>query len=146
MPNQRIADLIAAKLRDGVTHPGDMAAGVVGRVVQLPVFRTAGLPKEVAEQVDATVKVLAEAIVHTIEVDGDSEIVPRTEVSGLRTSVENAAAGLRPVTVHCRCDGNRRDPLIVLMMTNDSQIIVDGKQLLGGLVKRSPECPHEVLA
>lgn len=142
MPNQKIVDLLANKLREGITHPGDPAREIPPRVIQLPVFRTVGLPKEVADQVDATVKLLAEAVVHTIEVDGEGEIAPKVELANMRANADNARADLRMVAVHCRCDGRREDPLVMLTVTNESQVVVDGKQILGALVTRSVECPH----
>lgn len=143
MPNQKMAELLATKLREGITHPGDPATEMPARVITLPVFRTVGLPKEVAEQVDLTVKLLAEAIVHTIEVDGEGEIAPRAELANIRANAENAASEVRMMAVHCRCDGKRQDPLLMLAVTNEAQITVDGKQVLGALSQRSIECPHE---
>lgn len=143
MPNQKMAELLARKLREGITHPGDPATQMPPRVIALPVFRTAGLPKEVAQQVDVTVKLLAEAIVHTIEVDGEGEIAPRAELESMRANAEDAAQDLRMLAVHCRCDGRYQDPLLMLTVTNESHIVIDGKQVLGALQQRAVECPHE---
>lgn len=73
----RIAALIADKLTNGLQHPGDVATEQLPMVIRLPMFRTVGAPPEVGQQVDLTVKLIAEAIVHLIKTDAQCDIVPR---------------------------------------------------------------------
>jgi hypothetical protein len=146
VPNKPIADLIAATLPSGLTHPGDPEGNRGEMVINLPAFRTAGLPEQVAEQVSVTTTLLAEAIVHLIETAGDSEIVDREELTRLRNlEARVGGEGTRMIPVHCRCDGGRADPLLVLTVSDRSTIVVDGKQLLKGLSRRGIDCPHKVL-
>lgn len=108
MPNTAIAELIAAKLPE-LTHPGHGQGAIA-----LPVasFRTAGIPPEMAEQFardagypSANIPLLvAEALVHLIETDGDSEIVRRSELATMRAATAAAEpARNRQITVHCHC-------------------------------------------
>lgn len=146
MPNKPIADLIAAALPSGLVHPGDPEGGRGEMVINLPAFRTTGLPEQVAEQVSVTTTLLAEAIVHLIETTGDSEIVDREELVRLRNlEARVGGEGTRMVPVHCRCDGARSDPLLVLTVSDRPTIAVDGKQLLKGLSRRGIDCPHKVV-
>jgi hypothetical protein len=46
VPNARITELIAAKLRSGLTHPGDPERNIPSRPIVTPFGRTAGMPKE----------------------------------------------------------------------------------------------------
>ena len=139
MPNKKIADLISKTLRDGnLVHPG--RDGGPPTPIALPMFRTAGMPPEMAELVSNTADLLAEVLVAVIENEGDSEIVDRERAALLDVPDETPR---KVVTVHCRCDKTGRDPLLVLNATNRSRITVDGKQLLKGLIGRDIECPHE---
>jgi len=139
MSNKKIAELISKGLRDGFVHPG--RKGSEPTPIILPMFRTAGMPKEMTELVDETADLLGEAIVALIEKEGSSEIVGKEKVAELRVADENAPR--RQVAVHCRCDRGRTNPLAILSVTNSSRVILDGKQLINGLAARSPECPHE---
>ena len=108
MPNPAIAALIADKLPD-LTHPGDGSGAI-----SLPVstFRTAGIPPEMAEQFardagypSANIPLLiAEALVHLIETDGDSEIVRRSELATMRAATKAAEPQRnRQIQGHCHC-------------------------------------------
>jgi hypothetical protein len=138
-----IAELISGKLVAGLVHPGDDKRPAM--TVALPVFRTTGLPEEVVKQVNVTVQMIGEAIVHLIETEGESVIVKRTELEQLQYSAAPNADMKRQATpVHCNCDRNYSDPLMVLTVNGSRRIVVDGKQLLEGLSKRSIECPHRM--
>lgn len=75
--DNRIAELIADKLVNGLFHPGDPANEQEPMTLRLPMFRTVAAPPELVRQVDLTVKLMAEAIVYAIENDGQCDIVPR---------------------------------------------------------------------
>lgn len=142
MANKKIAELISTGLRNGLTHPGRDGGKPIPLV--LPMFRTAGMPQEMTELVDETVVLLGEAIVALIEEEGGSEIVTKEQAAELQIAQQDPAA-IRQVMVHCRCDSDRKDPLAILTVTNSPYVVIDAKQLLTGLAKRSPEHPHERL-
>lgn len=143
MPNERAAALIAQRLPE-LTHPGDGNGAIL-----LPVstFRMAGIPPEQAEQfardagypsVDVP-RLIGEALVHLIETEGDSEIVPRSELAAMR----NAAAAAEPqrhrqVQVHCYCG----TPLFRAHMRDfdTDKPKVSGSELIKALTRLSPEC------
>jgi hypothetical protein len=102
MPSPKIADLIASKLRDGIVHPGDPAKNVQPRTIALPFGMRAGQPQEMLDLMDATTTMLAEAIVHIIETDGDTALVPRDELEVLQAAVLDGGALIRSLS--------RRDP------------------------------------
>ena len=138
MANKKIADLIADGLRNGLTHPG--RDGGDPMPIVLPIFRTAGMPQEMSELVYETTTLLGEAIVAAIE-DADCEIVTKERVAEMAIA-EQSESATRNVAIHCRCDGERKDPLSILTITNSPYVVIDGKQLLSGLAARSPEHPH----
>ena len=141
MPNKKIAELISQGLREGLMAPG--VDGAKPTPLVLPGFRTAGMPKEMADLVDETSKLLGEAIVLLIE-DSGSVIVDKTKMEELAIAEADESAN-RQVAVHCRCDSGRISPLAIFTITNSPVVLVDGKQLIAGLSKRSPEHPHEML-
>lgn len=140
MANKKIADLISAGLRNGLTHPGRNGGQPIPIV--LPMFRTAGQPQEMSDLVNETAELLGEAIVALIEEDGGSEIISKEQAVEMRIA-EQDESKTRHVAVHCRCDNDRTDPLAILTITNSPVVLIDGKQLLGGLAQRSPEHPHQ---
>lgn len=143
MPNKHIAELISKHLAEGIVHPGNPEADQAPMPILLPAFRTAGMPKEHTELVQTTVKILGEAIVHLIETEGESVIVPRDELAQLRTAVDGVDPHARSVAVYCRrCDRPRSNPLAHLVV--DDPILIDGRQLIGMLAKREVDCPHKV--
>lgn len=77
--DERMADLIADKLANGLFHPGKPETDQEPMTLRLPMFKTVGAPPELRRQVDLTVKLMAEAIVHLIKTDGQCNIVPRDE-------------------------------------------------------------------
>ena len=79
-----MAELISDRLANGLQHPGYPDTEQPSTVIRLPLFRTAGMPNEVLEQVNETVKMIGEAIIYTIETEGESEIIRRAELDALR--------------------------------------------------------------
>jgi hypothetical protein len=139
MPSPKIADLIAAKLRDGVVHPGDPAKDVQPRTIALPFGMRAGQPQEMLDLMDATTTMLAEAIVNIIEVDGDSVIIGHDELAAMQAAVPDKGA---TIPVYCRCDP-KGAPLALLPMTHPDRVVMDGAALIHALSKREVACPHE---
>ena len=80
-----IAALISQALVDGLEHPGNESEPP--GTIRLPLFRMAGQPTEMYEQIQATVTMLGEAIVHLIETRGESVIVARSEFDALRNEL-----------------------------------------------------------
>lgn len=75
--DERIAALIADRLVNGITHPGSVEEDQPPMLMRLPMFRTVGVAPEVHQQVDMTVKLIAEAIVHLIHTDGHIDFVAK---------------------------------------------------------------------
>lgn len=157
MPNEPIVELLARSLADGLTHHGD------GKpfVLPLPTFRTSGIPPEMAQHFAAeaglpstdVAKLTAEAIVHTIETNGDSEIVPKAEINALRAQ----AAGVEPparmqaLELHCNAcfnavigGGAGGGMLFDFAVPNKPKINV--KNLIIALSNLQPDCPHQPAA
>lgn len=76
----RISQLIADKLANGLYHPGNIQNDQAPMTIRLPMFRTIGMAPEVYQQVELTVRLIAEGIVHAIHTDGKCDIVPREDV------------------------------------------------------------------
>ena len=76
-----IAELISQGLANGLDYPGKGEQLPI--TIRLPLFRMAGQPPEITEQVENTVTMIGEAIVHLIVTKGESVIVPRTEYDAL---------------------------------------------------------------
>lgn len=143
MPNAAIAALIAEKLPD-LTHPGDGSGAI-----SLPVstFRTAGIPPEMAEQFardagypSANIPLLiAEALVHLIETQGDSEIIRRSELTDMRKAAATAEPQRhRQVHVHCHCG----TPLFRAQFRDfdTDKPRVAGPELIKAMAQLSTEC------
>ena len=142
MDNKMVAGLIAKGLREGFTTPGKPNAAKI----LLPQFRTAGMPKEMSELADETATLLGEAIAGLIESEGGVEMVAKEDIDQLREAariIEQDDSARRVIPIYCRCDSSRSQPLAVITVTDSPAIIIDGKQMIGNLVKLSPECPHE---
>lgn len=138
MSNKKIADSIANALRSGtLVHPG--RDGGEATPVVLPMFRTEGMPSEMAELVEGTAQLMAEAIVAHIE--QTSEIIDTDQLEALRLASDTTP--VRQIAVHCRCDTGRADPLAILSVApGGTHAIIDAKPLIKGLAARSVECPH----
>lgn len=133
---QRVAALIVTKLKTGLTHPGDPANDRPALSIPLLTFRTAGMHEELAKAVTQTTDLIGEAIVYTIQADGDTTIVDNTELARLRDAA--ALADSQPanrIAVTCRGCGNTMFTLPV----KGGHANVDGPTLLSVL---SPGCPH----
>lgn len=105
MPNQPIADLLARSFGEGFVHPGDGKTGPV--VVPIAGYRTTGMPPQMADIMDISAKLLGEAIVHTIETNGDGNtIITNTELEQLRARADaRPPIGARSTTFKCKlCD------------------------------------------
>lgn len=131
-----LAALIAQRLRDGLMHPGDGRNPVL---LSLPVFRTNNQPPEVARHVATTTTMIAEAVIALIEGEGGCVIVDKHDYEDLQG---NAGGGSRVVPVHCRCDRTRSNLLMLLTVSDKPRIVLDGHQLITGLARRDPHCPH----
>lgn len=142
MANPLIAQRIAQQLREGsLTHPGNPDTGVPPKPLMMAAFRSAGMPQQQAELVNKTVDLIGEAIVAAIEETHD--IVPHGEVAIMQAAVDENPPKRRTISVHCRCDRRREDPL--MMITVDAvepMVVISGKQLLEGLAHRESACPH----
>lgn len=86
--NTAIAELIADKLTRGLPHPGNKEAGEEPVTILLPLFKMSSMPAEMYQQVEATVKMMSEAIVHVIETEGESEIIKHAELKALRDELD----------------------------------------------------------
>lgn len=142
---QRIADLVATKLRDGIVHPGDPDNNIPATPIMLPFRPTSGMPKEMGDLLDKTTILLAEAIVSTIITDADAALTPRAEVGMLRTAAGEKGASPTLIPVHCRCDRTLSNPMMILRMSDPQRVVVDGPSILKGLRAREIDCPHEAI-
>ena len=141
-----VAGLIAKGLREGLETPGQPNAAKNAAKILLPQFRTAGMPKEMAELADETATLLGEAIAGFIEAEGGVEMIAKEEIAQLREDARSAQqddSATRVIPIYCRCDKTRSQPLALITVTGSPAIVIDGKQLIGNLAKLSPECPHE---
>lgn len=86
MSNPKIAELLASRLGEGMSHPGNPDKGQPPTLIPLPGFRTTGLPEEQAKAYQGAAQAFGEAVVFTIETDGESEIVPKSELAQLRAA------------------------------------------------------------
>lgn len=93
MTNTDIAELISDRLTNGLQHPGYPGTDQPPVLIRLPLFKTAGLPPDFYTQIEETVKMLGEAIVHTIETDGESVIIPKAELDALREELAQLKEG-----------------------------------------------------
>ena len=141
MDNKRVAGLIAKGLREGLSRPGEPNAAKI----LLPQFRTAGMPKEMADLADETATLLGEAIAGLIETEGEVEMIAKDDIAQLRAAARTVEhdSPRRIIPIHCRCDKTSSRPLAIITVTDSPSIVVDGKQLIGSLSALSPECPHE---
>jgi hypothetical protein len=143
MPNQEMEELIASKLREGFIHPGNKENNFQPTPIVLPLKGSAGMPKELADLLNGTAKLLSECIVSLIEGEGDSEIVPKGEIRSMRRAAGDKMPTMIPV--YCRCDKQRTDPLITLTVTDPGNVVIDGPTLIRGLARREAKHPHAVI-
>ncbi|MCV7100066.1 hypothetical protein [Mycobacterium palustre] len=145
MPNQDVSNLIARRLGEGLTHPGDGKSGPV--VLPLPMFRATTIPRAQAEHFAAqaglpgpnVAQLTGEAIVHSVEQDGWA-FIRQTELEQLR----EAAAGKPPpsgrMTLQFSCNvcHNR----LFRLNVDVNNPAVNGPHLLEQLSKLTAGCPH----
>lgn len=143
MSNSDVEALIADALQAGFLHPGDPKRGIKPTPILLPFRPTHGMPKEMSEMMVKTAQLLAECIVSLIEQGHD--IVGKDELRGLRYTAEQTPLSVLGTPVHCRCDVDFKDPLIVLTITDPARAVVDGRAVINALKGRDPKCPHAIV-
>lgn len=133
---RRVAALVTEKLQTGLTHPGDRAKNQLPLSIPLATFRTTAMPPQLAETVNATTGLIGEAIVHTIQAEGDCTIIDNSELNQLRATAATVdAEPPQRVTVYCRACSNP----ILMLKVKDGRARVDGQIMLATL---SAICPH----
>jgi hypothetical protein len=135
MPNSAIAQLIAQHLPAGLPHPGDPTTNQPPISIPLPAFRTTGMPSEMAETINNTTGLIAEAIVNLIETVGESEIVSKAELAKLR--VADVPKG-QPTPIMCSACRSP-NPMLWVNLT-DGPAYVDPTMLAA----LNTDCPHRV--
>jgi hypothetical protein len=94
------ADIITNALTGkGLTHPGNPEQKQPPTTIPLP-FRTTGMPPQLAQQVQTTTRLLAEAIVHLLETEGHLTLIPTTELDQLRETAAEPYTG-PTVAIYC---------------------------------------------
>jgi len=68
--NNAAADLIAKQLVAGLAHPGNPTDDTPKAVLNLPMFKTVGMPPPMKANVEATTLLVSEAIVYLLEDQG----------------------------------------------------------------------------
>lgn len=144
MSDQSVIDLVAQALANGLTHPGDQKSGPIA--LPLPMFRTASLPPDMAEQFAQEAglphadiaRLTAEALVHTMENAGKG-IVDTAELERLQ-AVDAAAEPQRhrDVDIHCRCGAKLLRANITGLDTDKPQVF--GKRFIEAAHQVRPEC------
>lgn len=135
MSNVAVVALVAERLPAGLLHPGDPEANQPAKLIPLPGLNNLGIsPQQAAQFADEAglptndaPQLIAEAIVHLIETDGQSEIVPRTELDQLRAraaTLDDVNPAAPTVAVHCRCEKWLFDVTL-----GRARVIVDGAAL-----------------
>jgi hypothetical protein len=135
MPNPAAVTLIAARLPNGLVHPGD-GDKQPAKLIPLPGLSNLGLPQGMAEHFAKEAGMpssdvpqrIAEAIVHTLETDGDLELVPRAELEQLRAqaaTLDDVNPNAPVVIVRCGCN---TEPILQLSIGRPLMVI-DGKAL-----------------
>lgn len=146
MPNQAVAQHVAHALAEGaLVHPGTDQTGPIP--LPLPMFRTTGMPTEQANHFAQQAglphgdiaTLVGEALVHTIETDGDHELISKTELAQLRAIAANTKPQrYRQPHFHCNCGS----PLFKTNITDlhTDQPKLNGPALFAALAQLSPEC------
>jgi hypothetical protein len=136
--NTAIANLVAEKMRNGLVHPGNRDEGKPATPLALPFGQVAGRPKEHQDLINGSVQMMAEAIVHTIETDGNVEFVDRGELAALRHAAGDTDLANTSMPVYCRCG----TLLMVLSVIDPGNVRVDGPSLLRSFEQLGNACPH----
>lgn len=145
MPNPQIAALISEHLIKGLIHPGDPDDNRPPAPIVLPPFRTVGMEPQMRELAEKTADLLAEAIVHLIETEGNTDLISREE-QARAIATARPVEPARTVALHCRCDSSFTNPLAILTVTDSPHVVINGKQLIQGLTAREAACPHKAVA
>jgi hypothetical protein len=130
--NQRAVDLIAERLPNGLTHPGDPNSNQPAMVLPMPGLSSLGMAAEQAAEFASEAglpsndapRLLAEALVHLLETDGGFELVDRARLEELEAAAktpDEAAPAAPTVSVLC---AHFRKPLAQLT-AGRAQVLVD---------------------
>jgi phage gp45-like len=136
MSNQKAADLIAANLGQ-LVHPGDGQSPAV--VVPLAGYRTAGMPPEMADMMNANAKLIGESIVYLLESNG-MQIVATSEIDQVRAAFAQQPPATQPVKVSCQACTN-----MLFTFTMDNTTVtgsVNGPYFLQQMRNLNEACPH----
>jgi hypothetical protein len=140
MTNQAMIDKIANALSENTfVHPGDEKRGLKPRPIILPFKAQAGMPKEMADLMSETTKLLAECIIASIE--EDCEITPKKDARALRRAAGKGDPNPLATPVFCQC--NATEPLMYLTITDPESITVFGPALVEAIHGRAVKCPHD---
>lgn len=131
MANTAIAALIAQRLPNGLIHPGKPDGSQPARALPLPGLNSTGIPADQAKQfaneaglpASDVPQLIAEAVIHTIETDGQSTIITNTELDALRQAAADAPTGARVIEVHTSCP--QATPLLELTIDKSSRTTID---------------------
>lgn len=67
MSTTSLTNQIAQALANGLEHPGNPKAGEAPHILLLPMFRTAGMPPQMKQAIQASTLAIAQAVIHLIE-------------------------------------------------------------------------------
>lgn len=136
MTNTAIVDLLTSRAST-LMYPGDDKSKPFPLV--LPMYRTDGHDPEVAEATMTMAKLHMTAIVHLIETDGASTIVPNTELQQLRAAAAaNEQLRHRQATIHCNCGASLGKLNITDFDTDRPKVY--GPAFIKHMHGLSPEC------
>lgn len=134
--NQAVARLLAGKLSEGFVHPGDDKSPAT--VLVLPGFRTVGMPAPMAEQISDYATLIGEAIVATIEDDGNA-IVSAAELAQIRERLDmTTPPAQHTIRVECAVCGTFMFSLNVAVDNPK----INGPYFLTEMTKLTVDCPH----
>ena len=137
MSNPELVKLIAERLPSGLLHPGDPTNNQPAKLLPLPGLRSSGLPPELAEEfakaagfpVSDVPKLIAEALIHLIETDGQCTIVLNRQLAEQQaqtTTPEQANPSMPTIQVYCQC--NPRD-ILIKIAANRHRIAISSQSM-----------------
>lgn len=141
MTDEDLAEMVSDALRNGITHPGN-GREQKPKPIALPFGGTPTMPEPMKQLLDASTKLLGEAIIHLLKTKGGVEFIDRDEAKLMRRAVGDMPERGPMTPVYCRCDVKHERPLITLSVADPEQIVVDGPSLLRVLHAKTVECPH----
>lgn len=134
--NQPIIDLLTSRA-GSLMYPGDEKSKPFPLV--LPMYRTDGQDPDATEATMTIAKLHMTAIVHLIETDGDSTIVPNAELAQLRAAAAaNEQLRHRQPTIYCQC-GTSLGRLNITDFDTDHPKVY-GPSFIKHMHGLSPEC------